>query len=114
MEAPFILIINTAPNEYYFATNGNHSFRVSPRTSGGIAAPASIDRGAFVNGHWVRSQRLNGDDIMRGGYDVSGAAANNQAGTLVPLGGRGRFAPPAEAEAQTAPTITRVRFYRYR
>ncbi|MBN2181481.1 MAG: DUF5597 domain-containing protein [Sedimentisphaerales bacterium] len=114
MEAPFVLIINTAVNEYYFATNGNYSFRVSPRTGGGIAATASIDRGAFVNGQWVRTRRLNGDDIMRGGYDVSGAAANNQAGTLIPLGGGDRYARPTEAGTSTPPTITRIRFYRYR
>jgi hypothetical protein len=113
MNAPFLLIINTAASEYYFATNGSYSFRVSPSTGGGIAAPASIDRGAFINGKWVRSRRLNGDDIMRGGYDVSGAAANGQAGTLVPLGS-GRLGPPAETEAPTPPTITRIRFYRYR
>lgn len=113
MESPFLLIINTAANEYYFATNGSHSFRVSPSDGEGIAAPASIDMGSFVNGQWRRTRRLNGDDIMRGGYDVSAAAANGQAGTLVPLGGRGR-GRNAETGAQTTPTITRVRFYRYR
>jgi len=71
---PFMLIINTAPHEYYFATNGRFSFRVSPGTGEGIAATASVERGAFINGQWVRSRRLNGDDIMRGGYDVSAAA----------------------------------------
>ncbi len=114
LAAPFVLMINTAPHEYYFATNGGYSFRVSPRTGGGIAATASIDRGAFVNGHWVRSRRLNGDDIMRCGYDVSGAAARNQAGTLIPVGDGGRNVPPSETGAPTPPTITRVRFYRYR
>jgi hypothetical protein len=111
LDKPFVLIINTAPNEYYFATNGNHSFRVSPRDGKGIAAPASIDLGAFVNGQWIRSRRFNGDDIMRGGYDISAAAANDQAGTLIPLSGRNRNERPAEKET---PMITRVRFYRYR
>lgn len=112
LKAPFVVIINTSPDEYYFASNGNYSFRVSPRTGGGIAAPASIDQGAFVNGQWVRSRRLNGDDIMRGGYDVSGAAADKQAGTLIPLRSR-RNARPAEAGSSIPATITRVRFYRY-
>jgi hypothetical protein len=52
------------------------------------------------------THRLNGDDIMRAGYDMSAAAANNQAGTLIPL------AAPAAGEA-AAPTILRVRFYHY-
>lgn len=114
MDAPFVLIINTAPDEYYFATNGSYSFRVLPRAGGGIAAPASVDRGAFVNGNWVMSHRLNGDDLMRGGYDVSAAAANNQAGTLIPLGSRGRGLAPDDAGAVPPPTIQRIRFYRYR
>ena len=112
MKDPFVLIINTSPDEYYFASNGNYSFRVSPRTGEAIAAPASIDQGAFLNGQWVRSRRVNGDDIMRGGYDVSGAAANNQAGTVIPLRSRWNVSP-AEAGTPIPPVITRVRFYRY-
>jgi hypothetical protein len=111
-EAPFLLIINTSPNEYYFATNGSYSFRVSPRSGGGIAATASIDKGRYVNGQWIRSRRLNGDDIMRGGYDVSGAAANNQAGTVIPLGG-GRNMPADNSGTPVPPAITRVRLYHY-
>lgn len=112
LKAPFVLIINTSFDEYYFATNGNFSIRVSPRDGKGIAAPASIDQGAFVNGQWIRSRRLNGDDIMRGGYDVSGAAADGQAGTLIPLRG-GRSIRPDETGSSVTPTVTRVRFYRY-
>ncbi|HPI69249.1 MAG TPA: beta-galactosidase [Bacteroidales bacterium] len=112
LEDPFVLIINTDPNEYYFATNSNYSFRVSPASGGGIAAPASIDQGAFVNGKWMMSRRLNGDDLMRGGYDLSGAAANNQAGTLIPLR-RGRGFSPGEAGQPVPPTVTKIRFYRY-
>ena len=112
LKATFMLVINTSPDEYYFATNGNFSFRVSLQNSGAIAAAASIDRGAFINGKWVRSRRLNGDDIMRGGYDVSGAAANKQAGSLIPLGSR-QNAPTNESDLQVQPSVTRVRFYRY-
>lgn len=112
LEAPFVLLINTSPDEYYFATNGSYSFHVSLRAGGGIAATVSIDQGAFVNGKWVRSWRLNGDDIMRGGYDVSGAAANNQACTLIPLRS-GRNERTVEAGVPIPPTITRIRFYRY-
>lgn len=112
LEVPFVIIVNTSPNEYYFATNGNYSFRVSPRSGGGIAATASIDQGAFVNGKWILTRRLNGDDIMGGGYDLSRAAANNQAGTLIPLR-RSRNAVHAEAGRQAPTTVTRIRFYRY-
>ena len=114
MDAPFVLIINTAPNEYYFATHGSYPFRVSPRTPGLIAAPASIDRGAFVNGKWAMSRRLNGDDIMGRGYDLSGAAANYQAGTQIPLGIRRRDTAPGADGATRALTILRVRLYCYR
>lgn len=113
LKSPFVVIINTSPNEYYFATNGNYSFQVSPRTGGGIAATSLIERGAFINGQWIRSRRLNGDDIMRGGYDVSGAAANHLSGTLIPLGS-GRNAPPAETGVPAQPSVTKVRFYRYK
>jgi hypothetical protein len=98
-----VLVVNTDPDEYFFAANRNYSFNVSTRNGEDIAAPASIDRGTFVNGQWVRARRLNGDDIMSGGYDVSGAAAKKQAGTLIPVGGRERHKP----------VITRVKFYRY-
>ncbi len=109
LNAPFVLIIHTAPNEYYFATNGDFPFRVSPRTPNGkIATAASIDRGSFKNGKWIASHRLNGDDIMGLGYDLSGAAEKRQSGTEVPLG-RGRDASDA-----APPTVMRVRFYQYR
>jgi len=113
MDAPFVLIINTAPDEYYFATNGNYAFRVSPKIPGGIATAASIDRGACINGKWVRSRRYNGDDIMGRGYDVSGAAADSQAGTQIPLGFRRRNVATVATGITPSPTVIRVRFYRY-
>ncbi len=107
------MIINTAPDEFYFATNGSYSFRVSAKVpEKNITAPATIDRGEWVNGKWIMTHRINGDDIMRGGYDLSAAAANNQAGTVVPLG-RGRGPASGEGDAN-APTVTRVAFYHYR
>jgi hypothetical protein len=120
LDAPFVLIVNTGPDEYYFATNRSFPMRVSPNNIPGvnIAAPATIDRGAFKNGAWVTQRRVNGDDIMRGGYDVSAAAANNQAGTVIPVGPlMRRGAPPAEAHDAhpAAPaTVMRIRFYTYR
>jgi hypothetical protein len=115
VDGSYVLIINTAPDEYYFATNGNYPFQVSAKVPGAnITTPASIDRGAFINGKWVMSHRFNGDDIMGRGYDLSNAAANNLAGTQIPLGARGRNAASAAAGATPPPTIVRVRFYHYR
>ena len=122
LDTPFLVSINTAPDEYYFATNGSYPFRVSPNNIPGanIASAATIDRGAFKNGLWVTQRRLNGDDIMRGGYDVSAAAAANQAGTVIPLGPqarRGAGGAPAAGETPPpppSPTVMRVLFYHYR
>ena len=114
LDAPFVLIINTAPDEYYFATNDVFPFRVSvsPKIGGNkIAAPATIDRGTFSNGKWILSHRLNGDDIMGIGYDLSGAAANRQAGTEIPLGSRGRWNAPWSPN--DAPSVWHVTFYQY-
>ena len=84
LDGPFVLIINTAPDEYYFATGGNFPFRVSTRIPGAnIAAAATIDRGYFNNGKWILAHRLNGDDIMTTG-DLSGAAAKHQSGSVIP------------------------------
>ena len=115
LDAPFVLIINTAPDEYYFATDGNFPFRVSPAIPGAnTAAAATIDRGYFNDGKWIMSHRLNGDDILTQD-DLSGAAANHQAGTVIPLGSRGRWNAPFAAPGgmSPAPTIWRVTFYQY-
>ena len=115
LSGPFLLIINTAHDEYYFATNGNYTFRVTPKSSGGTAAPASVEEGSFINGKWIRSRRYNGDDIMGRGYDVSGAAAEGQAGTQIPLGPRyrSRITTQTEHGEASLPTVTRVRLYQY-
>ena len=114
--APFVLIINTGPDEYYFASNGSFPFRVSPNgiPDANIAAAATIDRGAFKNGQWVTQRRVNGDDIMGRGYDVSAAAADHQAGSQIPLGAHGRGAPADGAGESPLPMVLRVHFYTYR
>jgi hypothetical protein len=115
LDNPFVLILNTAPDEYYFATDGNFPFRVSTRIPGpNTATAATIDRGNFSNGKWIIAHRLNGDDILTAD-DLSGAAANHQSGTVVPLGSRGRWnAPFAQAGGTSpAPTFWRVTFYQY-
>jgi hypothetical protein len=116
MDGPFLIIVQTGPREFYFATNGNYPCRISSKKPGVIATAATIDRGAFKNGRWVTTRRLNGDDIMGLGYDVTGAAARGMSGTQVPLGGRGGpgFGRGAAAPAQSPePTITRVVIYEY-
>jgi hypothetical protein len=115
LDNPFLLIIKTEPNEYYFATNGNFPFRVSTNpASDNIASAASIDQGYFQNGKWVLERRLSGDDIMTNG-DLSGAAANHQSSSVIPLGSSGRwnvpFAPVGGMSSE--PKIWRVRFYQY-
>jgi hypothetical protein len=115
LDNPFVLIIHTAPDEYYFATNGNFPFRVSPRIQGdNITTASTVDRGYFRNGKWILSHRLNGDDIMLT-YDLSGAANDHQSGTIVPLGSRGRWNTPWAPVGGMShnPTIWRVTFYQY-
>ncbi len=117
LDKPFVLIINTAPDEYYLASNGSFPFVVSPNNipNARVAAAATIDRGAFKNGIWVTQRRANGDDIMGRGYDVSAAANNNQPGSQIPLGPRGRGGRGAGAgDMPQPPTVIRVRLYTYR
>jgi hypothetical protein len=117
LDTPFVLIINSAPDEYYFATNGSYPFIVSPKSpSDNTAAPATIDKGYFKDGHWILSHRYNGDDIMGRGYDISGAANNHQAGTQIPLSatGLGRGGLTSVTPGQIpAPVVFRVTFYQY-
>ena len=115
LDAPFILILNTDADEFYFATNGNFPFRVSPKNSGiNIAAAATIDRGYFQNGKWILAHRLNGDDILTS-TDLTAAAADHQSGSVIPLGSRGRWNAPWAPVGGMSPTPTfwRVTFYQY-
>jgi hypothetical protein len=116
LDKPFILIINTAPDEYYFATNGSFPFVASPNNipNARVAAPATMDRGGFKNGVWVTQRRANGDDIMGRGYDVSAAADNNLPGSQIPLGGRGGARGAAAGGAPQPPSVMRVKFFTYR
>jgi hypothetical protein len=112
LDAHYVVIIQTGPTEYYLATNGRYPFRVSPLTPNGmIAAPATIDRGSFINGHWVSTHRYNGDDLMGLGYDLSGASALREAGTQIPLGPGSNS---LSIEDPAAPIIIRLRVYEYR
>jgi hypothetical protein len=113
-----VLIINTAPNEYYFAANAPFPFVVLPNNipNARVAAPAIMERGAFKNGIWVMQRRVNGDDIMGRGYDVSAEANKNLPGSQIPLGAQGRGGRGTGAGNTTPqpPTVMRVTFYQYR
>jgi hypothetical protein len=116
LDKTFLLIINTAPDEYYFATNGSFSFVTFPNNipNARVAAHATIDRGGFRNGLWVTQRRINGDDVMGRGYDVSAAANNNLPGSQITLGTRrsGRTAADGTTSPQP-PSVTRIRLYTY-
>lgn len=116
LDRPFLLIINTAPDEYYFATNGSFSFVTSPNNipNARVAAHATIDRGGFRNGIWVTKRRANGDDVMGRGYDVSAAANDNLPGSQITLGARrgGRGVVDSSTAIQP-PSVTRIRLYTY-
>jgi len=116
MYKPYLVIVQSSEDEFYFASNSYFPFRVSLKNGDGIAAPAVVDLGYFEDGAWLRTRRMNGDDLMGRGYDVSGAAAEGRAGTQVPLGDsvRGRFTPQGQEAFDRPREVMRVRFYRYR
>jgi hypothetical protein len=117
LDKPFVLIVNTAPNEYYFAANASFPFVVMPNdiANARVAAPAIMERGAFKNGIWVMQRRVNGDDIMGRGYDVSAEANNNLSGSQIPLGAQGRGDRGTGAgNTPQPPSVMRVTFYQYR
>jgi len=107
LSAPYLIVIQTEPNEFFFATNSTFTLHVSSKAAGMTAAPASIERGTFQNGLWTRTRRLNGDDIMGAGYDVSVAAARNQPGSQIPIPGRG-------GTGTTQDAVIRLRLYQYK
>jgi hypothetical protein len=73
----------------------------SPNTPGPeIAGLAEVEAGTFVDGKWVPGRRLSGDDVLLN-YKLAEAAAENQSGSGL------RFGPGA-------PTLQRVKLYRYR
>ena len=113
-----MLIVNTAPNEYYFAANASFPFVAMPNNipNARVAAPAIMERGAFKNGIWVMQRRVNGDDIMGRGYDVSAEANINLPGSQIPLGAQARGGRNAGAGNTTPqpPSVLRVTFYQYR
>ena len=71
-----------------------------PRTPGpAIAGLADAELGSFVDGQWVATRKVNGDDVLLN-YDLAGQARMGQSGSGL------RLLPGA-------PQIQRVRLYRY-
>jgi hypothetical protein len=63
---PAGIFIQLGPDEYLVAGRGL-TVAFTPNTPGPpIAGLATVDEGAFVNGKWVPSRRLNGDEILSG------------------------------------------------
>jgi hypothetical protein len=116
LDKPFVLIVNTAPNEYYFASNASFPFVAMPNNipNARVAAPAIMERGAFKDGAWVMQRRVNGDDIMGRGYDVSAESNNNLPGSQIPLGAQARGGRGAANATPQPPSVMRVMFYQYR
>ena len=94
------LFIAMGPDEYLVA-GSDIQVTFTPNTPGPeIAGLAETEAGQYVDGKWVPGRRLNGDDVLLD-YKLAEAAAANQSGSGL------RFGPGA-------PTIQRVKLYRYR
>jgi hypothetical protein len=60
------MFIAVGPDEYY-AAGTNVSVRFSPNTPGPeFAGIGTVEEGAFVNGRWVASRQLAGDETGQG------------------------------------------------
>jgi hypothetical protein len=98
-ELGYALVMATGSDEYLVAgSDVQLTFR--PRTPGpAIAGIADAELGSFVDGQWVATRKVNGDDILLN-YDLAGQSQVDQSGSGL------RF-------LQGAPQIQRVRLYRY-
>jgi hypothetical protein len=93
------IFIATGPDEYFVAGNGV-AVTFSPDTPGPpLAGLATVEEGAFVNGHWVPGRRLAGDDTIEGDC----VQLRWPLGTKVPLW----------AQRWSGEGIQRVTLYRY-
>jgi hypothetical protein len=93
------IFIATGPDEFFVAGNGV-AVTFSPNTPGPpLAGLATVEEGAFVNGHWVPGRRLAGDDTIEGDC----VQLRWPLGTKVPLW----------AQRWSGEGIQRVTLYRY-
>jgi hypothetical protein len=63
------LFIAVGPDEYYIAGN-SASVRVAPSTGTEHAGLATVEEGTFVNGRWIVSRQIAGDETGQG-QDIS-------------------------------------------
>ena len=95
----YAMVFTLGPDEYLVA-GCDVQVTFLPRTPGPeIAGLASVESGTFVDGRWIPSRRLSGDDVLLN-YDQAAAAAANQSGSGLKFGPEG-------------PTLQRVKLYRY-
>lgn len=98
-ELGYGLVMAESANEFVIA-GSDMQVTFSPRTPGpAIAGIADAELGSFVDGRWLASRKVNGDDILLN-YDLLGQSVLDQSGSGL------RFLPGA-------PVIQRVRLYRY-
>jgi hypothetical protein len=98
-ELGYVLVMATGADEYIVAgSDVQLTFR--PRTPGpAVAGIADAELGSFVDGQWIATRKVNGDDILLN-YDLAGQSQIDQSGSGL------RLLPGA-------PQIQRVRLYRY-
>ena len=67
---PFAIVINTAPDEFFFiGANGDPNFAIDSGT--GKVIVSSKDEGRYENGKWIPGRRINGDEVFSPGLPKS-------------------------------------------
>jgi beta-galactosidase GanA len=61
-----VLIINTAPNEFFVAGSGIVINFETTKNDNSKAGILMIDEGEFINGQWIPGRRMNGDQSHQG------------------------------------------------
>jgi hypothetical protein len=98
-ELGYALVMATGADEFIVA-GADVQLTFRPRTPGPpIAGIGDAELGSFVDGKWVATRKVNGDDILLN-YDLAGQTQLNQSGSGL------RF-------LSGAPQIQRVHLYRY-
>ncbi len=96
----YALVVGLGPSEFVVA-GFDVQVTFAPNTPGApIAGLARVESGRYADGRWVPTRVLNGDDILLN-YHLDEAAAANQSGSGLKFMG-------------DAPTLQRVKLYRYR
>lgn len=99
-ESGYAMLINVGADEY-LCSGSDVEITFAPNTPGDpIVGLLKVEEGAYHNGEWIAGRRLNGDEVQLR-YDLSAAAAENQAGTGLRFGAGN-------------PGIQKATLYRYR